>query len=182
MNIERRAAVEFRAAGGRKLVGYAAVFDSASKDLGGFTEIVKPGAFARTLRANDIDQVALFHHTPHLILARRGAGTLQLTEDARGLAFEVDLADTSTARDLLVSVQRGDVAGCSFGFTVPKGGDRWEVRGERVVRELVDVDLFEITVTATPAYADTSVAVRAFQNRFVPCERLRAAKRWLESV
>lgn len=180
--IERRAAIELRAAGGRKLVGYAAVFNSPSQDLGGFTEIVKPGAFARSLASNTSDPLALVQHVPHLVLARKGAGTLDLREDQRGLAFEIDLPETTAARDLLVSVQRGDIAGCSFGFTVPKGGDRWEVRGDKVVRELVDVDLIEITITPVPAYADTSVAVRAFQSRHVPYSRLRAAHRWLESV
>jgi HK97 family phage prohead protease len=181
---ERRLAVDLRAATGGKtprLIGHAAVFDSPSQDLGGFTEIVRRGAFTRTL-ASDRDPLALVQHMPQLVLGRRSAGTLRLQEDGRGLAFEIDVPNTTTARDLLVSVERGDVRGASFAFNVPKGGDRWEVRGGNVIRELLDVDLYEITITAQPAYQDTSVATRAYQHRFVPFKRLRLAKMWLESI
>jgi HK97 family phage prohead protease len=183
VNLERRAAVELRASGGKtpKLVGYASVFDSPSQDLGGFIEIVKPGAFARTLQSNERDPLALVQHLPHLVLGRRSAGTLRLAEDAKGLHFEIDPPDTVVARDLMVSVERGDIRGASFAFNVPRGGDRWDVRGDKAVRELRDVDLHEITVTAQPAYTDTTVALRTYQHRFVPVSRLRMAKRWLES-
>jgi len=180
--IERRSTVELRAAGGRKLAGHAAVYDSPSQDLGGFIEIVKPGAFKRSLESNSRDQLALVQHMPHLVLGRRGAGTLRLWEDQRGLAFEIDLPSTSTANDLLVSIERGDISGASFAFVVPKGGERWDVRGDTAVRELREVDLLEVTVTPTPAYLDTSVAVRAFRSRHVPYQRLRLAKLWLESA
>lgn len=180
MNAERRVAIELRAEGDRKsprLAGYAAVFNSPSQDLGGFTEIVRPGAFARSLRSGR-DPLALVQHMPQLVLGRRSAGTLRLSEDARGLAFEIDVPDTTAARDLLVSVERG----ASFAFSTPAGGDRWEVRDGKVVRELIDVDLHEVTVTAQPAYLDTSVARRSFELKFAPTPRLRALRRFLETV
>jgi HK97 family phage prohead protease len=185
MTAERRLAVELRAAGDAKsprLAGYAAVFNSPSQDLGGFTEIIRPGAFARSLQSNTRDPLALMHHMPHLVLGRRSAGTLRLQEDGRGLAFEVDLPPTSTAADLLVSVQRGDIRGASFAFTVPKGGDKWEARGSDVVRELFEVELHEITITATPAYLDTSVARRHLETitEHFPY-RLGAVRRFLET-
>ncbi|MBZ0148278.1 MAG: HK97 family phage prohead protease [Pseudorhodoplanes sp.] len=182
--IERRTAIELRAGGDKKsprLVGHAAIFNSPSQDLGGFTEIVLPSAFTRTLKT-DRDPLALVQHMPQLVLGRRSAGTLRLHEDERGLAFEIDVPDTTAARDLLVSVERGDVRGASFAFTTPKGGDRWEVRGDKVVRELVDVDLHEITVTAQPAYLDTDVARRSYALQFAPAPRLRALRRFLETV
>lgn len=184
MTMERRIAIELRAGGSVKsprLVGHAAIFNSPSQDLGGFTEIVLPGAFKRTLQS-DRDPLALVQHMPQLVLGRRSAGTLRLQEDQRGLAFEIDVPDTTAARDLLVSVERGDVRGASFAFSTPKGGDRWEVRGDKVVRELIDVDLHEITVTAQPAYLDTTVARRSFETRFTPMPRLRALRRFLETV
>lgn len=181
--IERRAAIELRAAGGKtpRLVGYAAVFDSPSQDLGGFTEIVKAGAFTRTLKSGP-DPLALVQHMPQLVLGRRSAGTLRLAQDSRGLEFEIDVPDTTTARDLLVSVERGDINGASFAFSTPKGGDAWQVRGDKVLRELRDVDLHEITVTANPAYLDTSVARRALESvsGHYPY-RLGAVRRFLES-
>ena len=188
MTFERRVALELRAAGDNKsprLAGHAAVFNSKSQDLGGFTEIIKPGAFARSLATTAHDQLALVQHMPQLVLGRRSAGTLRLHEDERGLAFEVDLPDTSAARDLLVSVQRGDVRGASFAFSTPKNGDRWEVRGGEVIRELLDVNLHEITVTAQPAYLDTSVATRSYEPRFrqpAKHQALATLRRFLETI
>jgi uncharacterized protein len=183
MTIERRVAVELRAGGDKaspRLVGHAAVFNSPSEDLGGFTEVVRPGAFTRTLKS-DRDPLALVQHMPQLVLGRRSAGTLRLQEDHRGLAFEIDVPATTAARDLLVSVERGDVTGASFAFTTPKGGDKWEMRGDQVVRELLDVDLHEITITAQPAYTDTDVARRSLE-KFTLGPRLRALRRFLETV
>lgn len=182
--VERRAAIEFRAGGDAKsprLVGYAAVYNSPSQDLGGFIEIVKPGAFTRTLKSAR-DPLALVQHMPQLVLGRRSAGTLRLSEDSKGLAFEIDVPDTTAARDLLVSVERGDVRGASFAFSTPQGGDRWEARGDKAIRELLDVDLHEVTVTAQPAYLDTSVARRSFELKFAPTPCLRALRRFLETV
>jgi HK97 family phage prohead protease len=181
MGEERRAAFELRAAGTKaspRLTGYAAKFNVDSVDLGGFTERVAPGAFRRTVQGGR-DVLALVHHMPHMVLGRRSAGTLTLDEDETGLRFDVALPDTQTARDLAVSVERGDIRGASFAFTVPSGGDRWEVRGDDVLRELRDVDLHEITVTATPAYPDTEVARRALQR--VQRPRLVLARRFLET-
>lgn len=184
--MERRVAIELRAAGDGKqpkLAGYAAVFNTPSEDLGGFREIILPGAFARTLASNSRDPLALVQHMPHLVLGRRSAGTLRLAEDHRGLAFEIDPPDTSAARDLMVSVARRDISGASFAFTVPPGGDRWEMRGAQVIREVREADLHEITITATPAYTDTTVALRALAAlaRSYP-HRLGAVHRFLETV
>lgn len=165
MTLERRGFGELRAAGGNKLAGYAAVFDSPSRDLGGFVEVIRPGAFRRSLA--DADQVrALYDHDSGQVLGRVGAGTLRLREDTRGLAFEVDLPPTTYARDLAALVERGDVAGCSFAFSVDAAGQRWEKRGDGLVRELLDVTLSEITVTANPAYPDTTVAKRSMDAWF----------------
>ena len=186
MNTERRSALELRVSGGsspalRRLVGYAAVFDSASEDLGGFTEIVRQGAFKRSLESSKTDPLALVAHIPHLVLGRRSAGTLRLAEDSKGLSFEIDMPDTTTARDLMVSVERGDIRGASFAFNVAPDGDKWDVQGEQVIRELRDVTLHEITITPTPAYPDTEVARRALDTVIRPRPRLMLARRFIET-
>ncbi|HEY9056195.1 MAG TPA: HK97 family phage prohead protease [Aurantimonas sp.] len=183
MTTERRPALELRALGGKspRLEGYAAVFDTASEDLGGFVEFVRPGAFRRSLQSNRLDPLALVHHLPHLVLGRRSSGTLKLSEDSRGLHFEVDLPDTTTARDLAVSVERGDIRGASFAFTVAADGDRWNMLGDAITRDLLDVDLHEITITATPAYPDTEVARRALASLKPQRRSVLLARRFLES-
>jgi len=156
--------LEFRSTGGlssngKKLTGYAAIFNSEA-DLGGFVEVVRNGAFRKSLEGGTNIR-ALYHHQGDALLGTTRGGTLQLREDAHGLAFTLALPDTSHGRDLAILVDRGDVAGCSFGFRVSDGGDRWEQRGGQLVRELLDVDLVEITLTADPAYQDTTVAMRS---------------------
>ena len=156
--------LEFRSTGGlssngKKLTGYAAIFNSEA-DLGGFVEVVRNGAFRKSLEGGSNIR-ALYHHDGAALLGTTRGGTLQLREDAKGLAFELALPDTTHGKDLAILVGRGDVAGCSFGFRVAPGGDRWEQRGATLVRELLNVDLVEITLTSDPAYQDTTVAMRS---------------------
>jgi uncharacterized protein len=147
---------------GKTLTGYAAVFNSEA-NLGDFQELIRPGAFAKSL-ATGSNVRALYHHQGDALLGTTKGGTLQLREDAHGLAFTLSLPDTSHGRDLAVLVDRGDVSGCSFGFRVAPGGDRWEQRGKQMVRELLNVELSEVTLTSDPAYADTTVAMRSLHD------------------
>ncbi|MHB1112267.1 MAG: HK97 family phage prohead protease [Acidovorax defluvii] len=156
--LELRGHGTLKATGNKTLHGIAAVFNSEA-NLGQFSEIVRPGAFAKSL-ATGSNIRALYHHDGSALLGTTRGGTLQLRETPQGLAFELALPDTTHGRDLAILVDRGDVAGCSFGFRVPDGGDRWEERGSTLVRELLNVDLVEITLTSDPAYQDTTVALR----------------------
>jgi HK97 family phage prohead protease len=157
---------------GRKLTGYAAVFDQPA-EIAGFVEVIKPGAFAASLAAGR-DIVALVDHQPSKILGRTRSGTLRLREDAKGLAFEIDVPDTSAGRDLLALAERGDLGGCSFGFTVPEGGQRWD-QGKR--REITRAVVHEISIVhAWPAYSGTSVEARQ------KAPRLARARRFMETV
>lgn len=143
---------------GRTVTGYAAVYDKPA-DLGDFVELVKPGAFDQTLQSG-VNVRALYDHQGPAILGTTKSQTLRLWSDAKGLAFAMDIPNTTTGNDVLELVKRGDVAGCSFGFKVAAGGDAWS-DGAKPVRELRNVELVEVTLTAAPAYADTSVALRS---------------------
>ena len=178
--IEVRPTLELRSNQHGLLVGYAATFNASSRDLGGFTESIRPGAFKRSLAEAD-HILALYDHDHRSILGRCGAGTLNLKEDEKGLYFEIDTPPTSVGQDLTVLVRRGDIAGASFGFQVPKGGDVWSERDGYPHRELIDVDLHEITITANPAYLDTSVAKRHLAHS--PARwRLNNARNYLDTV
>ena len=102
---------------------------------------------------------ALIDHDPGRVIGRTKSGTLALEETDRGLWAQVDLPDTQEARDLASLIDRGDLDGMSFGFTTRS--DRWETQEGRNVRYLEDVDIFDVSVVAYPAYADTEVAVRS---------------------
>jgi hypothetical protein len=183
MKLERRTC-ELRASstnGGKTLFGYAAVFNAASEGLPGFVEIVRPGAFERTL-SNGADVLALYHHDVRAVLGSTHAKTLTVKEDDRGLYYEVAMPDTTVGRDLLVSVGRGDIRGASFSFEVAEDGEKWTVQGDKVIRELLDLTLYDVTITPTPAYPDTSVARRALERIVKPTIRLALARRYMETV
>jgi uncharacterized protein len=159
--------VEIRttADGSKQLAGYAIRYNSPSQDLGGFTEICSPGMLTRTLKENP-DVLCLRDHKSELLLGRTSAGTLALTEDAQGLAFVVTLPKTAIGDDTAENVRLRNLSGCSFGFVVADSGDRWEQKGTQLVRTLLDVDLFEISITSFPAYSATSVNTRSCPARF----------------
>lgn len=139
--------------------GYASVFDSWSEELGGnspFREKVVKGAFEETIQNDDIR--ALFNHDPNYVLGRNKAGTLTLEEDEKGLKVRIVPPDTQWAKDLLVSIKRGDITQMSFGFTVIL--DRWSYEDNLDVRELLKVKLFDVSPVTFPAYAQTECGIR----------------------
>lgn len=142
------------------MTGHAAVFNTIA-DLGFFKERVAPGTFTQTIVADDIR--ALKNHNPDLILGRsipgRAENTLRLREDETGLAIEVDVPDTQYARDLMVSIKRGDITQMSFAFETLD--DAWETIDGQEVRTLKRVRLLDVSPVTFPAYKETDVAVRS---------------------
>lgn len=139
-------------------------FMTPSVDLGGLIERITPTAFTTTIK-NGQDVRALVDHDPAKLLGRTSNQTLRMVETANGLAVEIDIPDVSYARDMRELVRRRDVKHLSFGFRVRGGaaGQRFVKEGGTTVRELLDVDLREVSIVAQPAYVDTSVALRSAQ-------------------
>jgi uncharacterized protein len=144
------------------LVGYAAVFNKLSNQLGGqygFREMIEPGAFDDVL---DNDVRAVINHDANFVLGRSVAGTLRLSVDDTGLRYEVDLPNTQYAKDLLESVRRGDIGESSFKFTVLK--DDWSESDEGTVRSIKKFGrLLDVSPVTYPAYPDATVAERSLQ-------------------
>jgi uncharacterized protein len=161
MIIERRTflgEVEFRAEGDSlRAYGYAAKFNVLSQNLGGFVERVAPGAFSKTIQEADIR--GLFNHDPNYVLGRNKSGTLRMEEDGTGLAYEIDLPDTSAGRDVAKLLERGDVSGSSFGFRVIE--DEWDETDQGFpLRTLHSVALRDVGPVTFPAYSDADSALR----------------------
>jgi HK97 family phage prohead protease len=136
------------------LVGYAALFNSRSENLGGFTEVIAPGAFSRSLKSRN-DVKLLWNHDTSAVLGSTRAGTLTLVEDEKGLRVDAKLPNTTHGRDARELIKRGDVTGFSFGFSIPgKGGDAWNSEGTE--RTLRSVRLHEVSLTPFPAYTATN--------------------------
>lgn len=150
---------EFRAAGdGNAFSGYAALFDIPSDAPWlPFTETIRPGAFAESLRAKR-DHSLVVNHNDDLLLASTRTGRLRLSEDSKGLVVDADLPATSTAADLRALYDVGEVRGMSFSFKPTRGGIRATHQG----RELTNVRLGHVTVvtTLTPGYSATAPTVQ----------------------
>jgi HK97 family phage prohead protease len=148
---------------GMTLTGYAARFNEPSEPLP-FVERIQRGAFKRSLSSRN-NIYMLWNHSSSDVLASTRAGSLRLSEDEYGLRVEADLPDTQLGRDARVLIQRGDVTGFSFGFTVPANGDSWNADGTE--RTLKSVRLLEVSAgVAFPAYPSTvgSAQVRSLED------------------
>jgi uncharacterized protein len=173
--------VETRADGDKMTVtGYAAVFGQETNIAGEFIEVIEQGAFTRSITCDDV--LALYQHNPCSILGRKSTGTLRMKQDAKGLAVEIDLPNTTNGRDVRELISRGDISGMSFGFWVPDAlSEKWDFTFDPPRRRIMNVELYEVSIVANPAYAGTSVALRSRDNAraaseirsFVPASRLR---------
>ena len=179
---ERRAtsAAELRAhetGKGGSISGYAAEFDTLSENLGGHRETIRPGAFSKSIE-DGADIRALWDHNSNMPLGRTSNGTLRLAEDDRGLAFSLDIPDTQWGKDAYTSIERGDVNQMSFGFRVVQ--DSWRKEEDIDIRDLIEVQLLEVSPVTFPAYPSTSAQVRAYlayleSNNLIP-DILQAGK------
>lgn len=152
--------------GSKKLSGYAIVWNTPSKDLGGFTETISPDA----LKGVDLSNVLMLNdHDYTQVLASVKAGTLKLTPDDKGLYFEATLPDTTTANDVFANVKAGNLSSASFSFDVDDGSDSWDKDDQgNITRTINQIkDLFDVSVVAVPAYDSTNVNADNSDNKNV---------------
>ena len=170
MTIERRfsprasapVSIERRADGPAMIVGYASVFYDGTPETeyqlwDGYVERIMPGAFDRAIREDDVR--GLFNHDPDHLLGRTLAETLRLSVDQRGLRYEIEPPDTQLGRDLVASIERGDLTGSSFAFTVTD--EVWRVVEEVHIREIEGVRLYDVGPVTYPAYEATTTGLRS---------------------
>jgi HK97 family phage prohead protease len=143
----------------KSIFGYAAVFNKLSEDLGGFYEKIKPLAFSDAIRTSDVR--TLFNHSADYIYGRTSAATLELGEDSVGLKFiNYLLPFDPSSYALARRIDRRDITGCSFSFTVAK--DRWELArkpGDTDIRIIEKIEkLYDVCPCTFPAYPATSVS------------------------
>jgi HK97 family phage prohead protease len=130
--------VELRAAAGsssRQLGGYAAVFNTPSRDLGGFTERLHPAVFNKSAGDQWPDVVCRFNHLDDAasLLGTTRAGTLKLAIDTRGLDYTV--TPPAGRGDVIELVSRGDVCQSSFSFQAYD--NEWDYRDGHDTANLV---------------------------------------------
>lgn len=141
------------------LAGYAIVYNSLSQNLGGFVERVSPGAADKSI-ADGVRVLARYNHDDNFLLGATDSGTVRLSTDSTGVLYEVDLPDTSVGRDLAVLAARGDVRHSSFAFYTID--DEWGYTAQDFpLRTLNAVQLVDVAPVNTPAYMDTTAAMRS---------------------
>jgi HK97 family phage prohead protease len=142
----------------RTLSGYAVVWNSDTIIGDYFVERIAPGAFTKAMRG---DVLALVNHDFGRVVGRTTSGTLRLSEDAHGLMVDIDVPNTTDGNDLWELVERGDVSGMSFAFRATK--QEWDESGDLPHRTVLEAELYEVTATPIPAYADTTIGKRSLQ-------------------
>lgn len=148
----------------RKISGYAAVFGEEFTQLKTrygetFFEKISTGAFTKTLADESRKKFMLVNHDWNKVVGRSGVNLI-LTEDEKGLRFDLDVPATTEGNDLLENVRLGLIDGCSFGFNIVKQTTRWD-DDWNFYRDITEVDLFEVTATPLPAYTDTEISARS---------------------
>jgi len=155
--VEARAASDGAADAPTIIAGYGAVFGSPTNIGDYFIEEIAPGAFTAAIGRDDVR--GLFNHDQNLILGRNKAGTLRLSEDDKGLAYEIDAPDTSAARDLMVSLKRGDVTQSSFCFIALR--EEWDDTGDLPKRTILEAELLDVGPVTFAAYEDSEAGCRS---------------------
>lgn len=151
------------------IVGYGAVYYDGTRATeyrlwGNIYERIMPGAFDRALgkkgeAAHDVR--GLFNHNPSQVLGRTRSKTMTLASDDTGLRYRIEVGDTTIGRDVVQHVKRGDVTGSSFMFRVVDQEWLEEDGGDRKVRQIKDVELFDTGPVTFPAYEATTAEAAA---------------------
>jgi len=148
-----------------KIIGYPAIFNKLSEDLGGFRERISQFAFRKALKKSDTR--ALWDHESKYVMGRESAQTLKLKEDDNGLRMELEPPGTQWAKDLSISIKRKDIREMSFAFFLGVNGSKWEdVKDELPIRTILPdgiEELRDVSVVTFPAYPDTEVALRSLE-------------------
>lgn len=142
----------------RQVEGYAVVFNSESRDLGGFKEVISPEALEGVVAKSDI-LCLLNHNEDKGVLARsnKGAGSLILEVDDIGLRYSFEAPNTALGDELLEGIKRGDISTSSFAFKVAE--DRWDKKEDGTyLRTICLIDeMFDVSPVYRAAYDSTSV-------------------------
>lgn len=149
--------------GGNIITGRPIVYDKMT-DLGWFDEIIERGALDKT-NLQDV-RFLVNHDTSKIPLARSRKNnknsTMQLTVDNDGMAIRVtlDTENNADARSLYSAVQRGDISGMSFMFSIDD--EEWEnLESDHPTRHIRKIGtVVEVSAVTFPAYEQTEISTR----------------------
>ncbi|MPZ89802.1 MAG: hypothetical protein GEU81_17465, partial [Nitriliruptorales bacterium] len=147
---------------GRKLSGYAAVFNEVSHRTPFGPERIHPQAFSQDPFDN---VVALYNHDKNIVLGSVRSGTLKVWTDQKGLRYEIDPLPETRA-DVREAISRRDVWGSSFGFLPRLDQVKWEkVPPHGDIATIMRAQVLDLGPVLRPAYSGTTAEVRQFNAR-----------------
>lgn len=162
----------------RDVDGYAMLFNTLSRNLGGFYERIEPTAVDGVIENSDVMAV-LNHDNSRGILARSrfGNGSLTLSADEKGLRYTFSAPHTALGDECLEYLRRGDITQSSFAFTVAE--DSWTKQEDGTyIRTIKKFDrLYDVSPVFEPAYFGTEVKCRSFEAYKAEEERKEAEAR-----
>lgn len=146
----------------KTIEGYGALYNNETVIGMWFREVILPGAFTESVANDDIR--VFFNHDPNYILGRTSAKTATVEEDDNGLRYTA--TPPASRADVVESIERKDVTGSSFQFSVEGPDDEeWDYseikQGKLPLRKIIKARLYETGPVAFPAYEDTTVSARA---------------------
>lgn len=154
----------------RKVEGYGIVFNKRSLDLGGFVEVIEPGAVEGVIERSDV--LALLNHDVNKgLLARsiEGEGSLKLVADKKGVKYSFEAPNFDLGNELVEGIKRGDIKGSSFAFSLPsdKSWGKWDKTEDgkdlRIIKKFDQI--YDMSPCYREAYPDTSVALRSLEEK-----------------
>jgi hypothetical protein len=169
--IEHRSINEFeiRVAddGKRYIEGYAIKWEQLSVPIGyyyKFREKFQSGAFDEYLKSG-ADTKFLVDHDTGKVLGRSNKSTLTLSSDKTGLKYSLEMPSTSIGNDAYEDVRSGNKEFISVGFKMLS--ELWDESDENnIIRTVVKANLPEISLTAWPAYEQTSASTRSIDDAY----------------
>lgn len=148
----------------KSVSGVGIVYNREAEIWPGFFERIKPGAFTRSISSNR-EIKSFFNHDPNAVLSTtRSDPKLTIEDTAAGLRFDSPIPPTTYGNDLKINLERKNVRGASFSFSVNDEGDII-TRDEKGVyhREIISGELYEVGPVTNPAYPQTKVGLRGVE-------------------
>lgn len=166
------------------ITGKPIIYESRT-DLGPFDEIIAKGALNETdlkdvrfLVNHDISKVPLARSRNNNVNS-----TMQMTVDDTGMSIRVnlDVENNSDSRNLYSAIERGDITGMSFMFSVDE--ETWsDVESEHPTRTINKIGtVLEVSAVTFPAYEETEIGVRTKFDTSEALASLDSARRSLDS-
>lgn len=141
--------------------GVGVVYNSETELFPGFFELIRPGAFSKSLNRFKELKCFINHNSSMVLSTTKSNPPLEIIDSETSLDFRSPIPPTTYGNDLTVNVGMGNISGASFTFTINEGGELFTMDADGIYhREILDAEIYEVGPVTNPAYEQTSVSLR----------------------